>query len=123
VVARTTVGGSLSFRVPFIGMTLSAGTKITKQDTHTIDMTLAPPEETTGREVRGGDFENALVDAITTIRETMSRAAEGDDPWVLSAGTVDLSFGITDTGTISLGIDGELASEVTQTLRLGLTPC
>jgi hypothetical protein len=50
------------------------------------------------------------------------RAAEGDDPWALTTGTVDLSFGVTETGAISLGIDGELASEITHTLHLGLTP-
>jgi hypothetical protein len=29
---------------------------------------------------------------------------------------------ITQTGTISLGVDGELASELTHTLRLALAP-
>ena len=31
------------------------------------------------------------MNAITTIREVMTKAAEGDDPWLLSAGTIDLS--------------------------------
>ena len=31
-------------------------------------------------------------------------------------------FAITETGTISLGVDGELANELTHTLRLGLAP-
>jgi hypothetical protein len=62
------------------------------------------------------------VNAISTIRDVMTKAAEGDDPWLLSAGTIDLSFAVTQTGTISLGVDGELASEVTHTLRLGLAP-
>jgi hypothetical protein len=62
------------------------------------------------------------VNAIATIRDVMNKAAEGDDPWVLSAGTVDISFAITQTGTISLGVDGELVNELTHThtLRLGL---
>jgi Trypsin-co-occurring domain 2 len=123
VVVSKTVGGSLDFRVPFIGMKLSAGTKVTRHDTHTIDMTLTPPVQQAAREVRGSDIEDALVDAITTIRETMAGAAEGDDPWILTTGTVDLSFAITATGTISLGVDGELGSEVTQTLRLAIGPC
>ena len=42
--------------------------------------------------------------------------------WFLSAGTIDISFGITKTGSISLGVDGELANELTQTRRLGLAP-
>jgi hypothetical protein len=41
---------------------------------------------------------------------------------VLSAGKVDISFAITQAGTISLGVDGELANELTHTLRLGLVP-
>jgi hypothetical protein len=52
----------------------------------------------------------------------MTQAAEGDDPWVLSASRIDISFAITQTGTISLGADGELANELTNTLRLGLAP-
>jgi hypothetical protein len=40
----------------------------------------------------------------------------------LSAGTIDISFAITQTGTISLGADGGLAHELTHKLRLELTP-
>jgi hypothetical protein len=122
VVASKTAGGGVDFRVPFIGMKLRVGTKVTKKDTHTIDITLVPPEGRDTREVRGGDVEEALVNAIATIRDVMTQAAEGDDPWLLSAGTVDISFAVTQTGTISLGADGELASELTHTLRLGLAP-
>ena len=120
VVASKTAGGGLDFRVPFIGMKLRLGAKVTKKDTHTIDIALVPPKETATRQVRGGEVEAVLVNAIATIRDVMTQAAEGDDPWVLSAGTIDISFAITQTGTISLGVDGELANEVTQTLRLGL---
>jgi NTP-dependent ternary system trypsin peptidase co-occuring protein len=122
VVAGKTAGGGLDFRVPFIGMKLSLGAKVTKKDTHTIDITLVPPKEQVTRQVRGGDVEDVLVNAIATIRDVMTRAAEGDDPWVLSASTIDISFAITQAGTISLGVDGELSDEVTQILRLGLAP-
>ncbi len=43
VVAAKTAGGGLDFRVPFIGMKLRVGVKVTKKDTHTIDITLVPP--------------------------------------------------------------------------------
>jgi len=123
VVASKTAGGGVDFRVPFIGMTLSLGAKVTKKDTHTIDMTLVPPEERDTRQVRGAeDVQEVLVDAITTIRDVMTKAAEGDDPWILSASTIDISFAITQTGTITLGVNGELADELTHTLRLGLAP-
>jgi len=120
VVASKTVGGGLDFRVPFIGMKLRVGTKVTKKDTHKIDITLVPPEERDRRQVRGGDVEDVLVNAIATIRDVMAKAEEGDDPWLLSAGSIDISFAITQTGTITLGADGELANELTHSLRLGL---
>jgi hypothetical protein len=119
--ASTTAGGELDIRIPFIGMRLRAGAKVTGQDTHTIDMTLKPPDQPT-RKVRGGNVEDALVDAIVTIRSAMAHAAAGDDPWILSTGTVDISFGVTRTGSISLGANGELTDEITHTLRLRLIP-
>jgi NTP-dependent ternary system trypsin peptidase co-occuring protein len=122
VVASTTAGGGVDFCVPFIGMKLSLGGKVTKKDTHKIDITLVPPEERDTRQVRGGDVEQALINAIATIRHVMATTAEGDDPWLLSAGIVDISFAITQTGTICLGINGELTNELTHTLRLGLAP-
>ena len=122
VVATKTAGGGLDFRVPFIGMKLRVGGKVTSKDTHTIDITLVPPERRATRPVRGGDVEDALVNAIDTGHAVMAQAAAGDDPWVLSATTIDIRFAITQTGTISLGVDGELTNEVTQTLRLGLAP-
>ena len=122
VVAAKTAGGGLDFRVPFIGMKLRVGGKVTSKDTHTIDITLVPPEERATRQVRGGEVEEILVNAIATVRAVVAEAAAGDDPWVLSASTIDIRFAITQTGTISLGVDGELANEVTQTLRLGLAP-
>ncbi len=90
VVASKTAGGGVDFRVPFIGMKLSLGAKVTKKDTHTIDITLVPPEERDTRQVRGAEEV--------------------------------ISFAITQTGTITLGVNGELADEITHTLRLGLAP-
>jgi hypothetical protein len=121
VVATSTLGGGLKFRVPVLGMELKAGAKVTRQDAHTINVTLKPPVQPPGHELRDGEVEDALVDGITTMRAVINSAAEGDDPWVLSTGTVDISFVVTETGTISLGVEGELANEVTNTLRLGLT--
>jgi hypothetical protein len=121
-VASETAGGGLDFRVPFIGMKLKVGATVTKKDTHTLDITLAPPEDA-GREVRGGyDVEDALVNAIAAIRAVTAQAAEGDDPWGLSESVIDISFAITRAGTISLGVDGELSDELTHTLRLRLGP-
>jgi hypothetical protein len=103
-------------------MKLRAGAKLTKKDTHTIDITLVPPDDRHTRQTRGGEVEEVLVNAISTIREAMAKAAEGEDPWILSLSTIDISFAITQTGCISLGADGELEHEITQTLRLELEP-
>lgn len=121
-VASDTAGGGLDFRLPFIGMKLKFGARVTRKDTHTVNIALVPPEDA-GRQVRGGeDVEEALVNAIAAIRTVTARAAGGDDPWILSESTIDISFAITQTGTISLGIDGELSDELTHTLRLRLAP-
>ncbi len=121
VVATTTAGGGLSFRVPVLGMQMRLGARSTRQDTHILDITLKPPNRPTGRELRDGDVEEVLVEAITTLRAVIARAAEDPDPWILEVGTVDITFSVTDEGTISLGFEGELANELTHTLRLGLT--
>jgi hypothetical protein len=122
VMASRAMGGGLSLRVPVIGTEIRAGAKLTRQDTHTIDINLVPPDRRPGSGVRGGDVEETLVEAIATIRQTMASAAVGDDPWVLAAGTVDISFAITKSGTISLGAEGEFANEITHRLCIGLTP-
>jgi hypothetical protein len=114
-----TAGGTLDFRIPFIGMKIRTGAKVTSSDTHTITITLVPPARPR-RTVRSGNVEQTLVEAITTIRQTITEAAAGDDPWVLSDSVIDLAFGITRNGSISVGADGELSGEVTQTLKLTL---
>jgi hypothetical protein len=86
------------------------GANVTKKDTHMIDIALASSEESATRQVRGRAVDDILVNAITTIRDGLTMAAEGDDPQVLSASTVDIFFAITQTGTISLGVDGELGA-------------
>jgi Trypsin-co-occurring domain 2 len=80
VVASKGAGGGLTLCVPFIGMKLSIGGKVTKKDTHTIDITLVPPAERAARQVRGGEVQDILVDAITTIRDVMRSAAGGTIP-------------------------------------------
>jgi hypothetical protein len=55
-----------------------------------IDITLIPPEAPDARQVRSGDVEDVLVNAIATIRDVTAKAAEGDDPWVLSASIIDI---------------------------------
>ena len=61
VVASKTAGGGVDFRVPFIGMKLRVGAQVTKKDTHTIDMTLVPPDLLGQYETRDGEIETVLA--------------------------------------------------------------
>jgi hypothetical protein len=117
--ATRTAGGSVDFRVPLIGMRVKIGGSIMQHNSHVMEMTLVP-QDSAVIETRGASVDAALVEAIQTVRAVMARAAEGDDPFTLQDGTVELAFGVTADGTISLGIDGELKDEVTHTMRITL---
>ena len=117
-VATCSAGGSLDFRVPFIGMQLKIGGSVKRQHTHAIEMTLIPQTAAPIFETRDTPVEVIIVEAVETVRAVMTRAAEGDDPFILQDTLIELSFGVTEDGNISLGIDGELANEITHTMRL-----
>jgi len=119
-VVVTSAGGRLDFRVPVIGMKLKVGGSVTREDTHTIEITLVPDDLHSQHEIRDGPVEVILVEAIETLRTVMARGSQGDDPFLLQDSTVELSFAVTQDGSISLGIDGGLKNEITHTLRLGL---
>jgi hypothetical protein len=120
--ATRTVGGRLNFTVPFIGMPLRLGTKVTKSDTHEIEINLAPPGQDGGEEVREASLDLALADAIETVRTVVASTADGDDPFALNDAKITLTFAVSAEGEISIGIDGSLNNEVTHTLVLGLVP-
>jgi Trypsin-co-occurring domain 2 len=119
-VATHSLGGSLDFRIPFIGMQVKVNSKLTKQNTHRIDISLVPPDLKERPELRDGDLGSVFVDAINTIRAAVASAATGDDPFTLTESTVSISFAVTAEGAISLGADGGLTNELTHTLTLGL---
>jgi hypothetical protein len=122
VVAAKAGGAQVSFRVPFIGMKLSGGVKVSKHNTHTVNMALRSTGAAAGHEVRGDVIGDALASAIKTIRAAMASAATGNEPWALSSGTVDLEFAVGRGGSISLGAEGDLSNEATHTLQLELLP-
>lgn len=123
VVASRSGGAGLSFSVPFLGARLGLDGKVSDQAAHTIEMTLVPRETALRpRAMSADEVGDVLVSAIATIRDTTAAAAAGGDPWGLSAAAVDICFGVTTSGTISLGIDGGLEKDVTNTLRLTFEP-
>jgi hypothetical protein len=120
--AIRTVGGSLNFTVPFIGMPVRLGTKVTKRDTHEIEINLVPPGRQAREEVREASLDLALVDAIETVRAVVTSTSDGDDPFALNDAKINLSFAVTAEGDVSIGIDGSISDQVTHILILGLVP-
>ena len=121
VVATRSSGGGLDFRLPFVGMELRLGGRVTTRDTHTVTVNLEA-EPQVRPEIRAEDVESVLVDAVRTIRDTIAAAGGGDDPFTLTDSTVELVFAVTREGTIKLGVDGAVGDDVTHTLRMTLVP-
>ncbi|MFG2049841.1 trypco2 family protein [Micromonospora sp. NPDC048935] len=119
-VVTTKVGGGVDFRVPVIGWKVKVGGSRSHQRTHTIDITLVAEDLQDRHELRHSAVAATLVDAITTIRAVVAAGSGGDDPLVLRTGSVELVFGVTEQGTISVGAEGELTDEITHTLRIEL---
>jgi Trypsin-co-occurring domain 2 len=121
-IATRSSGGGVTFHIPFIGMEVQVGAKLTTRDTHQIEINLTPPKEQDRAEVRDGSLDDALVEAIGTIRAAVASAAGGDDPFVLNDSTITISFAVTAEGSISIGVNGSLSDQLTHTLVLTLVP-
>lgn len=119
-VAVRSAGGGLNFRIPVIGMELRVGARLAASETHQIEITLIPPPGQGREQVRDLSLDDTLVDAIETIRAAVEGAAGGDDPFVLGDAAVTISFAVTKSGNISIGVNGSLSQELTHTLILTL---
>ncbi|SRR5260221_6549500 len=114
-------GGGVHFRVAVIGTEISFGSKQERRQTHTLNLTLTPTKES-GPELRDGEIEHVLVDAIVTVYSPMERAGSGDQPWALESGVIDIVFAVSETGSITLGIDADRTGEITHAMRLSMRP-
>lgn len=119
-VATRAYGGGLNFQIPLIGTEIKLGGKLTRQDTHEIEISLVPPAPTERPELRDSDIGPVLVEAIETIRATVLAAAGGEDPFILDESTIKIAFGVTADGDIAIGVNGSLSNELNQTLILTL---
>lgn len=119
-IATTSGGVKIEFKIPFIGMPVKLGRTVTAKDTHTVDITLVPPDLAPQHEVRGGDVDRLLVEAIEAVAGVVRHARGGEDPFLLKESTVELTFAVTDDGTISLGLDGHGTDELTHKLKITL---
>ncbi|WP_436534891.1 trypco2 family protein [Actinoplanes sp. HUAS TT8] len=120
--ARQTLGGGVELTVPFVGLKLGGNLERSWRSAQRVEITLVPPAPDEEIEVRGGNVEKALVEAISTVRAALSAAAGGEDPFVLKSSTVVLDFVVTDSGTIKIVGAGEAGDEETQTVTLKLGP-
>jgi hypothetical protein len=119
--ARRDHGAKLEFRIPFLGMPVSFGSKVTTRDTHQIKINLAPAAY--AHEVRGGEeVEETLVQAIETIRAVLARGTGDGDAFEHRSSEVELTFAVTRDGSIALVGTADLTGEVTHTLKLTLGP-
>lgn len=121
-IATTSAGAKLEFKIPFLGMNVKFGSTLTTRDTHTIDITLVPPDLAQAHEIRDASVDQVLVEAIETILAVLADAAGGEDPFVLKESTVELSFALTEDGSISLGLDAETKDELTHKLKVTVAP-
>ena len=71
-VAIRSYGGGLNFQIPLIGTEVKLGGKLSRQDTHEIEISMVPPAPEERPELRDGNLDDALVEAIETIRATLS---------------------------------------------------
>ena len=121
-VATRSYGGGLNFQIPLIGTEVKLGGRLSRQDTHEIEISMVPPAPEERPELRDGNLSDALVEAIETIRATLAAAADGEEPFVLTESKITIGFGVTAEGDISIGVNGSLNDEITQTLALSLVP-
>jgi hypothetical protein len=70
-IATRSYGGGLNFQIPLIGTEVKLGGKLSRQDTHEIEISLVPPKPGKRPELRDGDPGDVLVEAIETIRATL----------------------------------------------------
>jgi hypothetical protein len=102
-------------------MPVSFGAKLTTRDTHQIRISLVPAAYS--HEVRGGaEVEETLVQAIETIRAVVARGVGDGDAFEHRSSEVELSFAVTQDGSIALVGTADLTGEVTHTLKLTLGP-
>jgi hypothetical protein len=120
--ATRSYGGGLNFHIPLIGTEVKLGGKLSRHDTHEIEIRMVPPAPEERPELRDGNLDDALVEAIETIRATLAAAADGEDRFILDESKITIVFGVTSEGEISIGLNGSLSDELTQTLTLSLVP-
>ncbi|MEY9929675.1 hypothetical protein ABH926_004315 [Catenulispora sp. GP43] len=117
----TTVGGKVDLRVPVIGAHLRIGGRRARHRMHTVHVSLVPEHYGRSQHDHGaGDPE--LVMALRAIRDLMDATGRGGHSWTVAGGTVQVSFAVTDEGSISVGLNSDRSDEHVHSLELELQP-
>ncbi|WP_125805326.1 trypco2 family protein [Actinoplanes sp. ATCC 53533] len=122
VFAKGSAGAGVELTVPGVGLKIGGKLARTRANAQRVVVTLVPPAPGEEIEVRGGNIEGSLTDAIAAIRTALAAAAGGDDPFVLKTSTVTLDFVVTESGSIKIVGEGEAEDQVTQSVTLTIGP-
>lgn len=111
--------GGVELKVPVIDLDLGLGGNISKEETHTIELTLVPVDDT--RLFGEEDIEDSLVELIMGIEEGIKNALVEVPRFKLEKASVELNFIVSKSGEISIVAKGEKKLETTNNLKLYLT--
>jgi hypothetical protein len=116
-------GGEFEWKVPFVGLTLKGGVKLTRSNTSKLSITLVPPSPEEDLRELGIDtaaLEENIVHAVADLRNAIAEAAVDEPRFLLEKGGIELEFVVTREGSLSLLASGEHKDEVTHTMTLTL---
>jgi len=124
VVRDLEAGGEARWKVPVIGLELGAHKGRKWSTSNIIELTLTPPRPAAGEAqslVPTVDLESDLPRAIRMVRATVVAAARDEPVFELRESTVEIAFGVTVTGGLSLVAKAEATADTTNTLKLTLS--
>jgi hypothetical protein len=125
VVQDLSGGANATFKVPVIGLDVGGKATYDRSATSTITLNLVAPPPVQGT-VQGLvpkiSISDDLVEAIAVIRAGMLAGAIGAPAFEPGESTVEISFGVTVAGGISLVAAADRSKTTTQTLILTLAP-
>ena len=115
-------GIDAKLQIPVINKDVGGGWKTEWTSANTVDISLKPPK--IAGKVHGlkEDLISDLARAIVVIRSAVRAGASGQPSFELDEATVELAFGVSNNGSITLLAKGEAGKTTTNTLKLVLAP-
>lgn len=120
VVRKRGGGIDATWQVPVINKDVGGEWERKWTSSNTIDIALKPPDIAGAAQGLMPDISSELAVAIALIRSTVKAGAEGQPPFELGEGTVELIFGVSSDGSITLLGKGEAGKATSSTLKLSL---